>query len=206
MIRPEKEEKRKPAGAGISKRHAAALTAGAAVSVVKLTVGVLSLSVAAIFSGLCTLCLTAAKALCRIGEKNTATKPYYAVAAMLGFAAVVYCMNAVKSFFSPDGFGFGLIPAIAIAAAAFYELGSAIVGTVKAKKDKADVRLTLKRVHLSGALNALTLAQTALLTVTGGEVSPSAAALSLIAAVVTALCAAVTFAIGKRRADEGIEE
>lgn len=189
-----------------AKRHVITSAISVAVAMIKLIAGAVSLSVTVIFSGFCTLLLTAGKAVCRIGERNPSFRPYYAVAALQALAALLYGAAAVRAYYFPPGFAFGLVPAILIAAAAFYELGSATVGSVRAARQKNGVRLTLKTIYLSGAFNALALTQTALLSVGGGSVTSASSAMSFITAAVTAVCAAVTLRSGlKSRGEEETE-
>lgn len=117
----------------------------------------------------------------------------------LALAALFYGAGAVKSFFVPSTFAFGIIPAIAVATAAFYETISAVAGTIMAAKAKDGIRLTYKRIHLSAAVAALALTQTALLAVNSDTQNAIAnASMGVIAAAVTAICATDAFARGRK--------
>lgn len=199
-----RKDRKKNAGAKDKKsrkilKDSCALAANVLTAVLKFVAGAATMSVTVVVSGFYTLCMTAAKAVCTSRGNGKKSNVYSVTALFLGLAALFYALISVKAFFVPPSFSFGLIPAIAVAAAAFYETGSAVVGTIRAAKAKDGVRLTLKRIHFSAAVAALALTQTALLAVNSDTQNVFAnASMGIIASLVTAASAADTFARGRK--------
>ncbi len=189
-------------------------------TLVKMIAGAVSLSVFTVLSAFYSCGFSIAKALCVKGRKeNVAGRKaalFLAVAGVTGVSSVFYTVGAVRQILSPADFGYGLIPAIAVAAVAFYDLISALVGLVGAARKNDGFGTEMKRINLSGALAALALAQTALMSVVGEGASPSAGIFGIIAGAATAIGAAFTAAKGlslysavnkaKRAADEREEK
>ena len=92
----------------------------------------------------------------------------------------------------------GMIAAITIAAVSFYDLGAAIAGLIGAAKAKDGFGVELKRINLSGALAALALTQTALLSVSGGQALSSSGIMGVVAGAVTAIGALLSALKGCR--------
>ena len=180
-------------------RYACALAANVSTALLKFVAGAATMSVTVVVSGFYTLCMTAAKASCMFRGEERKSTACFSAALFLALAALFYGTGAVKSFFVPSTFAFGIIPAIAVATAAFYETISAVAGTIMAAKAKDGIRLTYKRIHLSAAVAALALTQTALLAVNSDTQNAIAnASMGVIAAAVTAICATDAFARGRK--------
>lgn len=176
-------------------------------TMVKLIAGALTASVFVVVSGFYSCFAGVAKALCYKGSGEIAEKKraqiYLAVACMTGAAALLYLAGVIRQFFVPLSFGYGLIPAIALAAVSFYDLGAAIAGLVKAFKEKDGFRVALKRINLSGALAAIALTQVAILSVTSGSGNYAAdAAMGVAAGAVMTLSSAMTLAKGLKAMKE----
>lgn len=166
--------------------------ASSAVSTVaKLVAGAVSLSVFTVLSAFYSCGFLIAKALCLKGRKESGAKRrvllYLSVAGVTGASAIFYTVGAVRQLVDPVGFGYGMIPAITIAAISFYDLGAAIAGLIGAAKAKDGFGVELKRINLSGALAALALTQTALLSVSGGQALSSSGIMGVVAGAVTAI-------------------
>lgn len=173
------------------------LALSAVATVIKLTAGAVSASVFIVISGFYSCGTGIAKALCFKGrnetDKGRCAKFYLAIAGVLTVSALLYIAGAVRQFFVPAFFGFGLIPAIAVAAVAFYDLGAAIYGLVKAAHAKNGFRVALKWINLSSAFAAIALTQVAILSVNSDGGDPIAnAAMGLVAGAVMAGCALAT--------------
>ena len=180
-------------------RYACALAANVSTALLKFVAGAATMSVTVVVSGFYTLCMTAAKASCMFRGEERKSTACFSAALFLALAALFYGTGAVKSFFVPSTFAFGIIPAIAVATAAFYETISAVAGAIMAAKAKDGIRLTYKRIHLSAAVAALALTQTALLAVNSDTQNAIAnASMGVIAAAVTAICATDAFARGRK--------
>lgn len=180
-------------------RYACALAANVSTALLKFVAGAATMSVTVVVSGFYTLCMTAAKASCMFRGEERKSTACFSAALFLALAALFYGAGAVKSFVVPSTFAFGIIPAIAVATAAFYETISAVAGTIMAAKAKDGIRLTYKRIHLSAAVAALALTQTALLAVNSDTQNAIAnASMGVIAAAVTAICATDAFARGRK--------
>lgn len=167
----------------------------AVTAMVKFIAGAVSLSVFTVVSAFYSCGVMIAKALCVKGGKESGAKRRaylcLAVAGVTAASAGLYAVGAVKQLLDPVGFGYGLIPAIAVATVAFYDLGAAVVGLIGAARKKDCFGVEMKRINLSGALAALALTQTALLSVNGGGNLSSSGILGIVAAAVTFVGAAV---------------
>ena len=180
-------------------RYACALAANVSTALLKFVAGAATMSVTVVVSGFYTLCMTAAKASCMFRGEERKSTACFSAALFLALAALFYGTGAVKSFFVPSTFAFGIIPAIAVATAAFYETISAVAGAIMAEKAKDGIRLHYKRIHLFAAVAALALTQTALLAVNSDTQNAIAnASMGVIAAAVTAICATDAFARGRK--------
>lgn len=198
------KDREKTAGAkGVGRaetvKGACALAANVLTAVLKFAAGAATLSVSVVVSGFYTLCMTAAKTVCRFRGDKKLSDIYYVAGGFLAFAALFYGAGAVKAFFVPATFAFGLIPALAVATAAFFETGTAVAGMIGAARAKDGIRLTLRRINFSAAVAALSLTQTALLAVSSdAQNSPANAVMGVIAAIVTAAGAVDVFARGRK--------
>lgn len=166
----------------------------------KFIAGVASASVFTVLSAFYSCGFGVAKSLCIKGAKETDERRrahlYFAVAGVAGASAAFYIAGAVKQIVEPSGFGYGLIPAITVAAVAFYDLAAAIIGLVKESKAKDGFGVAMKRINLSGAIAALALTQTALMSVSDGRAPASAGIMGIIAGAVTAIGAVLTLIKG----------
>lgn len=84
---------------------------------------------------------------------------------MLG-AGIVYIVYSARLLYYPENAGYGLIPAIAIAAFGFLSLGLSITGMVKAK-GKGLLFREIKILSFTSALTDIVLVQIALLAASG---------------------------------------
>lgn len=171
-------------------------------TVAKLVAGAVSLSVFTVLSAFYSCGFLIAKALCLKGRKERGAKRrvllYLSVAGVTGASAIFYTVGAVRQLVDPVGFGYGMIAAITIAAVSFYDLGAAIAGLIGAAKAKDGFGVELKRINLSGALAALALTQTALLSVSGGQELSSSGITGVIAGAATAIGALLSALKGFR--------
>lgn len=181
-------------------RRVYSLAANALTALVKLVAGAVSASVFIVISGFYSLGTGIAKEICYIGKKReaeTGGNLYFAVAATHAVSAMLYAACAIRQLYVPPTFEYGTIAAIAVAAVAFYELGSAIAGIVRTAK-KGGFALAVKRINLSKASAAIALTQIALLSSNQEGVTAAGAAMSLIAAAVMGCCALATAVQGFR--------
>lgn len=93
---------------------------------------------------------------------------YFCMAVFLLVASLVYSLYMVRLFFLSEGLVYGTIAGITVAAVSFTELFMAVKGLVKSNRLKDMLVSGLKTVNLSGALTAIVLTQTALLSFTSG--------------------------------------
>lgn len=106
--------------------------------------------------------------LSRSNEKSE--KSYYRkIGLLILIASIVYLVYALRMFFSDSNSHYDKIPAIAIAAITFFEIGLNIGGIVKANKKKDLMLQAAKLLNLSSALIGLVLTQTAILSFTETE-------------------------------------
>lgn len=175
--------------------------------IVKFAAGAVTSSVFVVVSAFYSCGTAIAKALCIKGERGGRGEGDFnlciACAGVMFASALLYCAGAIRQFWIPSTVYFGKIPAIAIAAVSFCDLGAAIAGMVKERKRGSCFVKALKRINFTGALAAIVLTQTAILSFADNGANDHANAVAgIIVSVVIVICAAVTLvdAVRGRRA------
>lgn len=175
------------------------LVSGILTVLVKLIAGAVSASVFVVVSAFYSLSTLVAKTACRIFREKESPAVYLFVAGVTGAAALFYSAGAVKELFEPSGFGYGLIPAIALATVSFADIAAAIAGYVGALKSEIGLDAARRRIDVCKGVAALALTQTALLSVSS---EPSGAAFyiptGIIAAVAMTVSSLLTFYKGAK--------
>lgn len=191
----EKRQKDKAAGKIYS------LIFSAATVIVKFIAGAVTSSVFVVVSAFYSCGTGIAKVLCFKGERYAGSgEKYYlclACAGVLFTSSILYIAGAVRQLYVPSAYNYGKIPAIAIAAVSFYDLGAAIAGIIKERKKGNCFVKALKRINFTGALAAIALTQAAILSFAdGGSNKEANAVAGIIVGAAIIVSAAITLADG----------
>ena len=140
-----------------------------AMALSKLAIGIFTLSIFFIVSGIFSLGIGVCKAVYLAGDKksngNIAKERMYflLMGIILLLASIFYIVYMIRLFFVESTFVFDLIPSLVIAMFSFTELVASIIGLTKSNKDR-DLLLTgLRCVNLASALTAIVMTQVTLL-------------------------------------------
>lgn len=142
---------------------------------IKIIFGIVKLSGFLCVSAIYTFCLGVSKHMFFKGRKQAKTEAdsemqyYLFIGIVICVASICYLIYMVRLFFIPSTTSYGEITAIAIAAMSFTELGFAIYGLIKARKQKDLLTEGLKAINLVSAMAAIVLTQTAILSFTSED-------------------------------------
>ena len=135
----------------------------------KLAIGIFTLSIFFIVSGIFSLGIGICKIIYLIGDKksnrNIAKERMYflLMGIILLLASVFYIVYMIRLFFVDSTFVFELIPSIVIAMVSFTELIVSIIGLTKSNKNRDLLLSGLKCVNLASALTAMVMTQVTLI-------------------------------------------